>query len=102
MVKIKHRTFIGAAPVIPCQNSSSIMGLRIYGKGRTLILLSSPAVIGPLQGSRIDRVYTDIKVANNNKINHIMVSSTDHYNAVSIDRLSSKTKIGKDSWKRFM
>ena len=31
-----------------------------------------------------------------------MVSSTDHYNAISIDRLSSKTKIGKDSWKRFM
>ena len=31
-----------------------------------------------------------------------MVSFTDHYNAISIDRLSSKTKIGKDSWKRFM
>ena len=31
-----------------------------------------------------------------------MVSFTDYYNAISIDRLSSKTKIGKDSWKRFM
>ena len=31
-----------------------------------------------------------------------MVSFTDHYNAVSIDRLFSKTKIGNDSWKRFM
>ena len=31
-----------------------------------------------------------------------MVSFTNHYNAISIDRLSSKTKIGKDSWKRFM
>ena len=51
--------------------------------------------------SRIDRVYTDIKIANNNKINHIMVSFTGHYNAISIDRLSSKTKIGIDSWKRF-
>ena len=50
---------------------------------------------------RIDRVYTDIKIANNNKINHIMVSFTGHYNAISIDRLSSKTKIGIDSWKRF-
>ena len=30
-----------------------------------------------------------------------MVSFTDHYNAISIDRLPSKTKIGKDSWKRF-
>ena len=27
-----------------------------------------------------------------------MVSFTDHYNAIFIDRLSSKTKIGKDSW----
>ena len=27
-----------------------------------------------------------------------MVSFTDHYNANSIDRLPSKTKIGKDSW----
>ena len=27
-----------------------------------------------------------------------MVSFTDHYNAISIDRLLSKTKIGKDSW----
>ena len=36
--------------------------------------------------SRIDRVYTDIKIANNTKINNIMVSFTDHYNASSIDR----------------
>ena len=28
--------------------------------------------------SRIYRVYTDIKIANNTKINHIMVSFTDH------------------------
>ena len=27
-----------------------------------------------------------------------MVSFTNHYNAISIDRLPSKTKIGKDSW----
>ena len=48
--------------------------------------------------SRIDRVYTDIKMASNTKINHIMVSFTDHYNAIFIDRFPSKTKIGKDSW----
>ena len=30
-----------------------------------------------------------------------MVSFTDHYNAISIDRLFSKTKIGNDSSKRF-
>ena len=34
------------------------------------------------------------------KINHILVSFTDHYNAISIDRLPSKTKI-ENSWKRF-
>ena len=35
---------------------------------------------------RIDRVYTDIKIASNTKINHIMVSFSDHYNAIFIDR----------------
>ena len=43
-------------------------------------------------------VITDINIAKNTKINHIQVSFTDHYNAVSIDRLPSETKIGKDSW----
>ena len=47
---------------------------------------------------RIDRVYTDIKIANNTKINHKMISFSDHYNALLIDRLSSKTKTGKDLW----
>ena len=42
-------------------------------------------------------IYTDIKYANNTKINHMMVSFTDHYNDISIDRLPSKTKNGKDS-----
>ena len=46
--------------------------------------------------------YTDIKIANNTKIHHIMVSFTGHYNAFSTThRLPSKTEIGKDSWKRF-
>ena len=48
--------------------------------------------------SRIDRVYTDIKIASNTKIDHIMVSFTYHYHAISIDRFPSQTKIGKDSW----
>ena len=54
------------------------------------------------QGFRIYRVYTYIKIASNTNINHIMVSYTDDYIAISIGRLSAKTKIGKDSWKRFM
>ena len=48
MVKRKHRDFIGAAPVMPCQNSSWIMGLRVYLEGKTHVSLSSPATIGPL------------------------------------------------------
>ena len=30
-----------------------------------------------------------------------MVSFTGHYNAISLDRLASKSKTGKDSWKRY-
>ena len=45
--------------------------------------------------SRIDSVYTDTKTAKNTKINHIMVSFTYHYNVISLDRLPSKSKIGK-------
>ena len=48
--------------------------------------------------SRIDRFYTDIKIVSNTKVNLIMVSFTDPYNVIFIDRFSSKTKIGKDSW----
>ena len=48
--------------------------------------------------SRINRVYTDIKIVNNTNINHKMISFSDHYNALLIDRLSSKTKTGKDLW----
>ena len=94
MVKIKHKAFMGAVPIMPCLNVSWIMGLRIYGEGRTQ---SSPDTIGLLPRIQMDRVYTDIKIANNTKINHIMVSFTNHYNAISIDRLPSKTKIGKYS-----
>ena len=100
MVKIKHKDFIGAVPIMLCLNSSWIMGLRIYGEGRTQIPPSSPATIGPLPRIQ-DRqglywYLTDIKIANNTKINHIMVSFTDYYNVISIDRLPAKTKIGKD------
>ena len=31
----KTQSFFGAAPIMPCQNSSWIMGLNIYGEGRT-------------------------------------------------------------------
>ena len=31
-----------------------------------------------------------------------MVSFTDNYNAISIDRNPTKTRIGKDSWEKIM
>ena len=99
MANIKHKDFIGAVPFIPCQNSSWIMVLRIYGEGRTQIPPSSLATICTL--SRIqDRqglytvIYNDVNIANITKINHLMVSFAAHYSAISIDRLPSKTKIG--------
>ena len=48
--------------------------------------------------SSLGRIYIDINIANNTKINHLMISFTDHYNAISIERLPSKAKIGKVSW----
>ena len=47
-VKIKHKDFIDAVSIIPCQNSLWIMGLSIYGEWRTQILLNSPTTIGLL------------------------------------------------------
>ena len=62
--------------------------------------LSSPVKIDPLAQDikiLILILYTDIKIANNKNINYVMVSFTDLYNTISIDRLPSKTKIRKDS-----
>ena len=83
---------------MPCQNSWYIMDWRIYGQGKIQIPVSSPAYRSSGTTSRIDRVYTDINIASNTKINHIMIAFTDHYYAIYIDRFPSKTKTGKDSW----
>ena len=48
--------------------------------------------------SRTVRVYTDIKAANNFKINHIMASFTDYYTAIYLDRILSETKFGRELW----
>ena len=124
MVKIKHKDFIGAVPIKLCLNSSWIMDLSMYGEGRTQIPPSSSATIGLLPKVSIDRLYWSLtknlskqmnsgesgfsllhrsylhwyKIAKNTKINHIMVSFTNHYNAIIMDRLPSKTKTGKCSW----
>ena len=100
MVEIQDKEFIDVVPIILFQNSSWIIGTRIYRKWRTHIFLSSSTALDFLFStrSRIDRVYTHIKIASNTKINHIMVSSNDLYNDISIDRLPSKSKIRNDSW----
>ena len=48
--------------------------------------------------STTDMVYTDVQMASNTKINHIMVFFTDYYNTIFIERFLSKTKIRKGSW----
>ena len=68
-VKTKHTDFVGADPINLCQNSP-IIGLRMYGEGRTKIPPSSLATIYPL--ARVKD--TDINIASNTKINHMMVS----------------------------
>ena len=49
------------------------------------------------QRSRIGRVYTNIKSADNIKVNPVMVSFTDRCNTISIDRFPAKLKLEKDS-----
>ena len=53
--EIKHKDSIDTVPIILCQNSSWIMGLRTYGEGRTQIPLNPPNAIGPL--ARIQGLY---------------------------------------------
>ena len=47
--------------------------------------------------STMGRAYTNIKMASNIKFNHIMVSFTDRFNVIFIERFPSKL-----NWKRFM
>ena len=64
-------------------------------KGKLRFLCCSPTTINPLAQDP-GLTDTDIKTTNNAKINHIMVSFTNHYNATSLDRHPSKTRIGKN------
>ena len=99
MTEIKHKNVIDVIPILPCLNSSRILGWRICGEERTQKYLSSPATIGPLgQDPGLTWCILIKKIANNTKINHKMISFSDHHNTLFIDRFSSKTKIGKDLW----
>ena len=63
------------------------MGWKIYKEGRT----DRPSGTK----SKADRLSTDTKTSRNTKINHLMVSFTDDFNAVYIDKLPSKTRLEK-------
>ena len=81
---------------MPCRNLLSVIDLRIYGEERTQNFTR-------YNGSsslrcRIDRVYHHVNIANNTKINHIIISLTDRCTDISIDKLPLKTKTGKNSW----
>ena len=43
-----QKLYIDVVQIMPCQNLSCIMGLRIYGEGRTQNSMSSIATIAPL------------------------------------------------------
>ena len=101
MVEIKHRLYRC------CFNyalSKLIVDNRLVDPWRRIPLRSTDSAKftrhdrSSATRSRIDRVYTDINIASNTKIDHIMVSFTDHYNAIFIDSFPSQTNIGKDSW----
>ena len=57
LVKIKHKDFVVAVPIMLCLNSSWVMDLQIYGEGRTQIPPSPSATIDPLPKISIDRLY---------------------------------------------
>ena len=100
MVKIKHKDFSYALSKLIVDKGTEDLWSR--ENPDSCEFTRCDRFFGKDPGYRVYRVYTDVKIANNNKINHIMVSFSDIFNAISIDRLSSKTKIVKDSWKRFL
>ena len=100
MVKIKHKDFSYALSKLIVDKGTEDLWSR--ENPDSCEFTRCDRFFGKDPGYRVYRVYTDVKIANNNKINHIMVSFSDIFNAISIDRLSSKIKIVKDSWKRFM
>ena len=68
--------------------------ILIFGKGP--IVADELGGIWVLPSPQIPSLLIQ-KIAKKLKINHIMVSFTNHYNAISIDKPPSKTKVGKYS-----
>ena len=63
----KRKDFIDVILTMPCQNSSWIMSLRIYGERRTQIAEFNHYDSSSGTRSRINGVHTDIKIAKNTK-----------------------------------
>ena len=94
----KLKAFINVAPLIPCQNWPWIMVLKIYGRERTKVPLSSPTTIDPLKQ---DPGYTgSILIWDLLAISRLIIYWYPLLIivmfAISLDRLPSKTKTRKD------
>ena len=75
--------------------------VKINQKGFVTRCYSNYALPKLIVDNGLEDVHTDIKIGNNTKISDIMVSFTDHYNAIYVDRhkiiiFLSKNKIAKD------
>ena len=92
MKYIKHKNCIDVVPILPCLFEDLWRKENPDTPEFTQYNRSSGT------RSRIDRVYIDIQITNNTKINHKMISFSDHYIAMAIDKVQSKTK----NWKRLM
>ena len=64
MFETRYKDFIDVVLIMLSQDSTWIVGSRIYGEGRTQISLKSHYHYDRSPGarSRIDRVYTDVKI----------------------------------------
>ena len=92
MKYIKHKNCIDVVPILPCLSED------LWRRENPDTLEFTQCNRSSGTRSRIDRVYTDIKIANNTKINHKIISFLDRYIAIAIDKLHSKTK----NWKKVM
>ena len=72
-------------------NVNFFVNLTTTGKKRVYFMLLSFRY-----KFKIDMFYNDLEIASNNKLHHIIVPLTDHYDVISIDIPTSKIKIPKD------
>ena len=90
MVEIKHKELIDVQLLSNCSLLKLIADNELGNLWRRENPDSPKFIRYGRSSGTISRIYWVY-----NKINHIMVCFTNHYNTISIDRLPSKTKIGK-------